>query len=63
MKRLKVFRITLVSILLLVAVLPIASQELKAPKISGLINARYAWSDKEHTGLISDVSVWLQMVC
>ena len=47
MKRLKVFRITLVSILLLVAVLPIASQELKAPKISGLINARYAWSDKE----------------
>ena len=40
MKRLKVFRITLVSILLLVAVLPIASQELKAPKISGLINAR-----------------------
>ena len=47
MKRLKVFRITLVSILLLVSVLPTASQELKAPKISGLINARYAWSDKE----------------
>lgn len=47
MKRLKVFRITLVSILLLVAMLPTASQELKAPKISGLINARYAWSDKE----------------
>ena len=35
------------SILLLVSVLPTASQELKAPKISGLINARYAWSDKE----------------
>ena len=47
MKRLKVFRITLMSILLLVSVLPTASQELKAPKISGLINARYAWSDKE----------------
>ena len=38
---------TLVGVLAVAAVLPTAAQELKAPKISGLVNARYAWSDKE----------------
>ena len=47
MKRLREFRMTLVGMLTLVAVQPTVGQELKAPKISGLVNARYSWSDKE----------------
>lgn len=47
MKRLKVLRMTLVGMLSVGAVLPIVGQELKAPKISGLVNARYSWSDKD----------------
>ena len=38
---------TLLGVLAVAAVLPTVAQELKAPKISGLVNARYAWSDKE----------------
>ena len=34
-------------VLTVAVVLPAVAQELKAPKISGLVNARYAWSDKE----------------
>ena len=37
----------LVGVLSVVSVLPAVCQELKAPKISGLVNARYSWSDKE----------------
>ena len=47
MKRLREMRMTLVGVLVVAAVLPTAAQELKAPKISGQVNARYAWSDKE----------------
>ena len=37
----------LVGVMAVAAVLPAPAQELKAPKISGLVNARYSWSDKE----------------
>ena len=37
----------LVGMLSVVTVLPAVCQELKAPKISGLANVRYSWSDKE----------------
>lgn len=38
---------TFMGVLTMAVVLPAVAQELKAPKISGFINARYAWSDKE----------------
>ena len=47
MKRLREIRMTLVGVLMVAVVLPAVAQELKAPKISGLVNARYAWSDTE----------------
>ena len=38
---------TLAGVLAVASVLPVAAQDLKAPKISGLVNVRYSWSDKE----------------
>lgn len=38
---------TFMGVLTMAVVLPAVAHELKAPKISGFINARYAWSDKE----------------
>lgn len=40
-------RITLAGLLTAVAVLPAVAQELKETRFSGLVNARYAWSDQE----------------
>lgn len=47
MKRLREIRMTFLGTLAIASVLPAAAQELKAPKISGMVNVRYAWSDKE----------------
>lgn len=47
MKRLKEIRITLMGMLIIAPILSKTAQELKLPKISGLVNARYSWSDKE----------------
>ena len=38
---------TLAGMLAVASVLPMAAEGLKAPKISGLVNVRYSWSDKE----------------
>ena len=38
---------TLAGMLAVASVLPVAAEGLKAPKISGLANVRYSWSDKE----------------
>lgn len=47
MRNLREIRIALVGVLTMVALLPAVAQEFKAPKISGMVNVRYAWSDKE----------------
>lgn len=47
MENLRKLSRTLVGILVAASVLPVSAQELKAPKISGLVNVRYSWSDKE----------------
>lgn len=47
MRNLGEIRIALVGVLTMVALLPAVAQEFKAPKISGMVNVRYAWSDKE----------------
>ena len=47
MKKIMRTKMALVCALTATAVLPSTAQELQLPKISGLLNARYAWSDKD----------------
>ena len=46
MKRLRVKKITLAGVIVAASVSPTSAQELKTPKISGLVDVRYSWSDK-----------------